>query len=143
LPRGDIVLGGGEPIPFQRLGIVLRDASGVIVADGEIVLCVGVALLGRAPIPFQGLGKVLRHAFAMGVHDAEISFRSRIALFRQRSKQRQRGCIILALVGGESVIEGGGECGIGQHQRQREQIPAPPTFHFGKLSQRPGKRPLK
>ena len=50
--RRDITLGCRETIPFEGLGIILSDASTMIIADAEIELRVCVTLLRCAPIPF-------------------------------------------------------------------------------------------
>jgi len=41
-----LTLVGGEAIPLQRLGVVLRHAVGLVVHDAEIVLRAGVSLVG-------------------------------------------------------------------------------------------------
>jgi hypothetical protein len=103
----------------------LSDARAVIVQHPDIVLRMRVTLLCRAPIPLQGLGIILPHAFAMGVHHAEVALRPCIAVFRQGSKKRQRGWIILALIGGHCILKGASDCGTRQRQHQRDQIPTP------------------
>ena len=113
------------PIPFYGLGIILRHAVAFGVHDTEIALRVSETLFCRAPMPLQGLGIILRHAVALAVHDSEIVLRPCIARFGQRSKKRQRGCIVLALIRGECILEGSRPCGIRQHQRQRDQTPTP------------------
>ena len=60
--RVGVALIGGEAIPLQGLGVVLRHALAIVVHEAEIVLRAGVALVGGEAIPFQRLGVVLRHA---------------------------------------------------------------------------------
>jgi hypothetical protein len=74
----EVVLGsgvsllGGEPIPLDGFGIVLRDAFAFVVHEAEVVLGSGVSLLGGEPIPLDGFGIVLRDAFAFVVPEAKV-----------------------------------------------------------------------
>src|SRR5262249_39529038 len=71
---------GGEIEPHMRVDGVLRHALAAGVGEAEIVLRLGVALLGGAAIPARRLGVVLRHAAAFPVHHAEREAGGGIAL---------------------------------------------------------------
>ena len=77
--------GDANVVALQGLGVVLRDASAVVVHVAEIDLGIGLALLGGLAIPLQGLGVVLRHASAALVHDAEIVLSVGIPLLGKRT----------------------------------------------------------
>ena len=52
--------------------IVLRHDLADGVHDAEIVLRLGLALLGGHLVPLRRFAKILRHALAFGVHQAEV-----------------------------------------------------------------------
>ncbi len=54
----------------MRQNVVLRDAEAFGIHKAEVVLGIGVALLGRLLEPLHRLGVVLRDALAFVVHEA-------------------------------------------------------------------------
>ena len=97
----------GPPIPFHRLGIVLRHALTEGIHDTEIVLCPRLALRRRPPKPFHRLGIVLRHALTEKVQGAEHGLRASVALFSRRSAGNELSCrcqISLEAVGDVNVL---------------------------------------
>jgi len=57
-----MTLFGGLAVPFERLGIVLRNTPAFEVNDPKVVLGWGYILLGGFAVPLARLGIVLRHA---------------------------------------------------------------------------------
>ena len=45
-----------ETVPLDGFGFILLCARSVFVANAEIVLRIGVPLLGSAAVPFDGFG---------------------------------------------------------------------------------------
>src|SRR5262249_61114504 len=86
---------GGEIEPHMRVDDVLRHALAAGVGEAEIVLRLGVALLGGATIPARGLGVVLGHAAAFAVHHPEREARDGIALVGGEAKPFRRLAVVL------------------------------------------------
>ena len=58
--------------------------------DSEVVLRIGLALLGREPEPPHRFGVVFWHAFAVVVHDSEVVLRIGIALLGREPEPPHR-----------------------------------------------------
>ena len=71
----------------------------VSVHDAEIVLSVGVPLLGGLAIPLHRLGVVLGDTFAVAVHDAEIVLGASVALLGKGTPLTTGRRIVAAMIG--------------------------------------------
>ena len=61
-------------------GIVLRHALAVGVHEPELVLCVGIALLGCLPKPSHRLSIVLWHSLTINIYSSKMELRQSISL---------------------------------------------------------------
>src|SRR5262249_9793920 len=120
--------GGCEVEPLAGLDDILRHAKTPVVEQPERVLREAVALLGGAPGPHRRLGIVLRYAAAALVHEAQIRLRGRVAPLGIGREDLRRRHIVLAVEGGDALLQrscGGGITAEQQHGRSERAYRAP------------------
>ena len=82
LGLGFFPLFGGEPVPFDSLGIVFRYALALVVHDPDVELRFGETLLRSLPEPLDGFGLVFGNTVAAVIHDTEVVLRTGETLLR-------------------------------------------------------------
>lgn len=112
-------------VPVARLATGRRGRrAAAFEHQGEVVLGLGVALLGGAPIPAEGRGIVARDALAVVVEQAERELCARVTGLGQRREPVQGLAEAALLVGrdagGEIRLRGQGEQDQAEHGEQAE-----------------------
>src|SRR5262249_54533638 len=118
---------GGEIEPHVRVDGVLRHALAAGVGEAEIVLRLGVALLGGAAIPARRLGVVLRHAAAFADPPPEREARGGFPLVGGEANPLRRLVVVLrhaaaAVIGRAEDCLGAGIAGLGERAREPQRL---------------------
>lgn len=87
--RKGIALLGGKPLPLGGCGVVRGDAQALEVEETEIVLGMGISLLGRGAKPFSGDDIIARRTITVVMHEAKIALADSIAGLRGKIIQLQ------------------------------------------------------
>jgi hypothetical protein len=85
----------GRLVPGDRLRVILVDAPALLVHQGEVILGVGVALLGRLAVPGDRLRVILVDAPALLVHQGEVILGVGVALLGRLAVPGDRLRVIL------------------------------------------------
>jgi len=105
LLRRRVAANGGHVPPPEGLRRVFGDPVALRVNQAEVVLGIGVALVGRAPPPAGRLRHIGPGTHALGVDDSQVELRLGVATLGRGPPGVKRVCMVTGVIGRHSLLE--------------------------------------